>query len=95
MLFFITILEQGDFRHFHFEYDELEIGFDVLNRLVAKGNVLVKVTMIDGSSAIHLPVEAFDGQCGQSAIKALEHEWRAILMSPLNRNNNRDLDYLS
>ncbi|MVM35518.1 hypothetical protein GO755_36190 [Spirosoma sp. HMF4905] len=86
MIYFITTLDQqSNFRHFHFDHAELEAGFDVLNRIVAQGDVLVKAIVIDGKSIIHLPVEAFDGQSCQSAINALEREWSKLLDRPINK----------
>ncbi|QDK80814.1 hypothetical protein EXU85_20265 [Spirosoma sp. KCTC 42546] len=86
MIFFITTLDrQGDYRHFHFDLPELETGLEVLNRIVAKGEVLVNVTLIDGSSIIHLPIAAFDGQPCQAAIHALELDWRELLNSTIDK----------
>ncbi|QMW06710.1 hypothetical protein [Spirosoma foliorum] len=86
----IAVNRQGNVRHLLFNHSELEAGFEVLNRLVARGHMLAQAILVDDESTIHLPVEAFDGHWGQSTIQELEHAWRVLLMNPLNRNNNSD-----
>ena len=49
MIFYLTALEpDGTFRNFTFAPGELETGFQFLNALVTKGNVLLEIAYVEG-----------------------------------------------
>ena len=97
MIFFLSTLDQhGETREFHYQLSALEIGFDVLNAIAARGGVLTKAVVFDEAYAIELPIDAFDGQPVSRAIIALEQEWRQLL-EPFNPSTYRQwvLDQMS
>ncbi len=59
----------------------MEIAFDALSSMVAKGNQLIKVELIDGDQCLLLPITVFDGQLFSPVIQELENEWRQLLNS--------------
>lgn len=88
LLCLTTLTPQNEFRKFSLYIDRLEFGFDVLNRIVAKGNKLLRVQLADDQGIVNLPVEAFDGSSILESIKELENEWKFIMESSPNSEAN-------
>lgn len=85
MIFFLTTLDQqGETHEFYYQQSALEKGFEVIDAIAARGDVLTKVIVFDGAHTIELPVEAFDGQPVSPTITALEQELRELLLEPIN-----------
>ncbi len=82
-LFLTAIDQQGQNRQFSCHLDKLENGLDFLSSLVAKGETLVKASIIDDGQTIDLPIAAFDGVPYSAFIGELETEWEVILKKPL------------
>lgn len=78
-LSFIAINEEGVVRNFSCQLSHLEAGFDFLSQLVAAGDTLLEVSIVEQGSVIKLPPESFDGSPFLEAIQQLEHEWNSIL----------------
>ncbi len=81
---FTTVTPKTEFRKFFYYVREVEDGLDVLNRIAAGEDTLVKVELIDNNKRTSLPVEAFDGECFSEPIQRLKEEWRQILSQPVN-----------
>ncbi len=97
MTFFLTAAdEQGELRMFNFELYILEDGFDVLSKLVARGQTLVEVLLVDNDQITPLPAEAFDGVPLAGAIGRLEREWQVVLsgLLPQSTANRESIDLL-
>jgi hypothetical protein len=84
-LLFTALHGQLGLKSFSFKTDQLEEGLDFINFVVAKGDTLVSVHLIDECSAIDLPLEAFDGKSFSTPIKNLEQDWLALLSKPVHR----------
>jgi hypothetical protein len=83
MMFALLVTnEKGEGRTFSFQPDTLEQGFEFISELVAKGNCLHQVRLIDKDSQTILPEAAFDGASFVSVVRQLEVEWGAILSRP-------------
>jgi hypothetical protein len=84
MLFRLTILDhQAQFREFSCMLDKLEVGFDFLNTVVAGGETLIKVLLIENGKESELPLEVFDGFPCLEPIQQLENEWEYLLSQPV------------
>ncbi len=84
MMNFITATkDQGELREFNFQLNKLEDGFDILSRLVAAGETLLEVSLLEENRITPLPVQAFDGASLGDVIGQLEIEWEAILQGSL------------
>lgn len=66
-----------------FKIAKIEIGFETINNLVAQGEILHSISILDGNQSLHIPIEAFDGQPILPALEQLETEWQAILREPV------------
>ncbi|MBD2755258.1 hypothetical protein [Spirosoma validum] len=66
-------------RQFIFQFENLEIGFDIVNRIKKQGDILISADLIDDYQRTSLPVEAFDGVSFLAELKQLELEWISIL----------------
>lgn len=74
---------EGEFRDFSCQLIDIDIGFDLLSQLASKGNILVKVRLLEESSGTYLPHEAFDEKPVLPVIKELEKDWQQILNKSL------------
>lgn len=82
LLHLTAVDQQSNIREFSCDIDQLELGFDVLNQIVAHGDRLIWARLIDKLDIIALPIEAFDGDSVLEPIRALEREWKSILTQP-------------
>ena len=83
MLLVLTAIDEDyQLREFSCYLQKLEVGFDLLNDVVAKGHTLVKAHLIDDDQSTPLPLEAFDGTSFLVAIQELEQEWQSLLQEP-------------
>ena len=62
--------------------EQLEAGFDFLNKIVASGDKLTSVQLVDDQGVIDLPIEAFDGSSVMELIEWLESQWKVSLAQP-------------
>lgn len=84
MLLVLTAIdEQHQLREFSCYLPKLEVGFDLLNDVVAKGHTLVKAHLVDNDQTMALPLDAFDGTSFLAAVQELEQEWQSLLQEPL------------
>lgn len=91
MTLYVTTLDLNNTqRDFDCGLISVETSFDFLNHIVARGYTLVNAYLLEESSRIALPVEAFDGLPTSEAIEALEREWQAVLANlPLAQSLHR------
>ena len=71
------------FREFACPINQLEVGFDLLNDIVARGDALVSAYIVDEQKSTSLPLEAFDGTHFLTAVQELQREWQSILNEPV------------
>lgn len=85
--------QQSTVHEFSCNVDRLELGFDILTKIVAKGDKLVWARLVDDGDSTALPIDAFDGGSVLEPIRALEYEWKSILAqsSPAVKNHRTDL----
>ncbi|GAB4025393.1 hypothetical protein [Spirosoma koreense] len=60
-------------------YASLETGLEQVNRLVARGEALRQVQLMDQGRYLNLPLEAFDGQSLAGPLRQLQAQWQALL----------------
>ncbi len=53
--------------------------------MVAQGHTLLEASVVDQTSIISLPIDAFEGQPLSGVIQDLESEWKRILDAPVGR----------
>ena len=82
-LFLTALDQQGHYREFSCLLSSLEANFDLLNRIIAQGDILLSAYVMEDTTRTDLPVAAFDGLPASSGIRTLEREWQAILNSPV------------
>ena len=83
MLLVLTAIDEDyQLREFSCYLQKLEVGFDLLNDIVAKGHTLVKAHLVDDDHSTVLPLDAFDGTSFLVAIQELEQEWQSLLQEP-------------
>ncbi len=84
MLLILTAIDENyQLREFSCYLQKLEVGFDLLNDVVAKGHTLVKAHLVDKNQITVLPLDAFDGTSFLTDIQELELEWQSLLQEPL------------
>lgn len=84
MLFvFSTINKDIKIRNFSWWFNNLEFALDALNSLVAKGNQIISIELIEDEQRTKLPAGAFDGESISFTIKSLENEWLNLLKEPI------------
>lgn len=72
-----------EIRQFLYQVNRLETGFEFLNHIVDRGNILISVDLIEDDHRMSLPIEAFDGFSFLPVLRQLELEWVSILAKPL------------
>jgi len=82
-LFLTAIDQQGQWRDFSCRLTSLELAFDVVSLLAARGNTIIKAEVIHNNECTKLPVNAFDGTHFSAVIQQLESEWQLILSHPV------------
>lgn len=83
MVLFLTARDQNfQFRKFSCQLDKLEVAFEFLTDIVAKGSTLLEAYIIDEGKRTELPLPIFDGSPFLTAMQELEHEWQALLSEP-------------
>ncbi|GAB4039093.1 hypothetical protein [Spirosoma gilvum] len=84
MLHLKAINKQQELRQFSCMLPELESGFELLNHIVASGDILISADLIEeGNRPTVLPVEVFDGISFLPILKQLEQDWTTSLAAPL------------
>lgn len=83
LLLLVTRDDKGHSRPFSCQIPQLESAFEVLTSIVATGDVLVSVDLIDHQHGLSLPTEAFDGEPIGPHLEKLEAEWTALLARPV------------
>ena len=93
MLLCLTAIDEHQKeRQFSCWLPELEVAFDFLNHIVAKGDVLVSAELIDQNQPTRLPVEAFDGISFLPVLQQLKLEWNTVLAEPPRLSIGSDVD---
>lgn len=82
MLLYLSALSTlGEERTFRIQIDEIEMAFDLLSCVVAKGDTLIEAHLLEQGKQTPLPVEVFDGQPFSGPLQNLELQWQLILNS--------------
>ncbi len=89
-----AIDENNQLREFTCHLQKLEVGFDLLNDIVAKGQTLVKARLIDNEISTLLPLDAFDGTSFLTAIQELEKEWQSLLADPISSTHDELIQWM-
>ncbi|GAB4024914.1 hypothetical protein [Spirosoma koreense] len=76
----LTPLDQH--RQFTCSLDDLEAVFDLLHRIVSRGDTLLKVQLADKNGKIDLSPELLAETGPENPIRALKQQWEAILAQP-------------
>lgn len=84
VLLLTAIDEEGQTRDFFCQLRNMEIGFDLLSAISAKGHILIKAHVLEDKVLTNLPLEVFDGQPFSDDIRLLEKDWRQLLDQPAN-----------
>ena len=80
MIFLFTAInQQQEVNSFSYRIDKLEKGLDFINRVVAKGEIILSVHLFDHDGVIDLPAEVFDGSCFTDHLQQLELDWQVLL----------------
>lgn len=82
ILFFSGTSEGIQCMHVGYPITDYESAFELLTQLVADRWILEEAVIIDETSRMDIPLEAFDGQPIQEHIRSLQQQWQRIL-SPL------------
>jgi len=83
MLLSLTAIDKHqEERHFSCLLPELDVAFDVLNHIVAEGDILIRADLIDENRPMPLPVETFDGVSFSSVLHQLQLVWNTVLAEP-------------
>jgi hypothetical protein len=82
MLVLTAIDSHHQLREFSCPISQLEVGFDLLNTIVARGHALISAYIMDDNQSTSLPLEAFDGGHFLTAVQELQEEWQTILSDP-------------
>lgn len=83
MVLFLTARDQNfQIRKFSCQLDKLEIAFEFLSDIVAKGSTLLQAYIIDEGKRTELPLPIFDGGPFMVAMQELENEWQTLLNEP-------------
>lgn len=61
---------------------ELELGLDVLDRLIGSDEKVVTAYWVDKQQRLTVPLEVFDGKLFSVPIVKLKEEWDSILRKP-------------
>ncbi|GAB3755068.1 hypothetical protein [Spirosoma pomorum] len=86
MMLIVTLLDGHQSpKDFAFQVAALEEGLTFISKLVAKGEILLRVALVDKHSLMLLPVMTFDGADFSGPMQQLEAAWKAILSKPINR----------
>jgi hypothetical protein len=80
MVLFLTAIDgHSQTREFSCQLPELELAFDLLSQIVARGDTLVLAYVEEDDQITQLPLDAFDGTPFLDAIGKLEQEWLSVL----------------
>ncbi|GAB3892359.1 hypothetical protein [Spirosoma agri] len=80
MIFLFTAInQQQEVKSFSFRIDTFEKGLDFMNRVVARGELILSAYLFDHDGVIDLPAEVFDGSCFTDHIQQLELDWQVLL----------------
>lgn len=83
MIFLLkTLTTDGAFRDFSYAPAKLEHGFQLLSTIVANGDVLIDVRIVEHGRETKLPPGVFDGTPFMAPIRELEQEWQTLLTEP-------------
>jgi hypothetical protein len=83
MVLFLTARDQNvQFRKFSCQLDKLEVAFEFLSDIVAKGSTLLQAYIVDEGKRTELPLTIFDGEPFLEAMQELEKEWQTLLHEP-------------
>jgi len=83
MVLFLTARDQNvQIRKFSCQLDKLEVAFEFLSDIVAKGSTLLQAYIVDEGIRTELPLTTFDGEPFLEAMQELEKEWQTLLNEP-------------
>ena len=83
MVLFLKAIDTKDqYREFNCQFDQLEMAFEFLSRLVAEGETLIDAYIVDKEKRQSLSLEAFDGMSFLPVMNELEKEWQSALNRP-------------
>lgn len=83
MVLFLTARNQNtQTRKFSCQLEKLEVAFEFLSDIVAKGSTLLQVYIVDEGKRTDLPPAIFDGEPFIEAMQELEKEWQTLLSEP-------------
>lgn len=84
MILFLTARDQHrQIRKFSCQLDKLEVAFEFLTDIVAKGSTLLDAYIIDEGKRTELPLRVFDGGQFLTAMQELERDWQTLLNEPV------------
>lgn len=79
----VAVDQLGQERDFSCQLTQLEVGFDILNDIVAQGHTLIQASILDENRSTPLPLEVFEGVSFLKALQELEQEWQSLLAEPM------------
>lgn len=82
MLYLTSIDHKSQDREFYCQLDTLEVAFDFLSDIVAKGSTLSQAYILDDGQRTDLPIAVFDGEPFLAAMQELEKDWQSLLTVP-------------
>lgn len=83
VLFLASLDKEAQLREFSCQLDKLEVAFDFLSTIVAKGDTLLNAYILDNNERTDLPIDVFDGAPFLEAMQEIEKEWQSALSEPL------------
>ncbi len=83
VLFLAALDKEAQLREFSCQLDKLEVAFDFLSTIVARGDTLLSAYILDNEGRTDLPIDVFDGDPFLEAMQEMEKDWQSILSEPL------------
>ena len=82
VLFLAALDKEAQLREFSCQLDKLEVAFDFLSTIVARGDTLLSAYILDNNERTDLPIDVFDGAPFLEAMQDMEKDWQALLSAP-------------
>lgn len=83
MVLFLTARDPNtQIRKFSCQLEKLEVAFEFLSDIVAKGSTLLQAYIVEEGKRTDLPLAIFDGAPFVEAMQELEKEWQTLLSEP-------------
>ncbi|GAB3797340.1 hypothetical protein GCM10028819_16340 [Spirosoma humi] len=83
MVLFLTARDQNaQIRKFSCQLNKLEVAFEFLSDIVAKGSTLLQAYVMDEGDRTELPLAIFNGEPFIETMQELEKEWQTLLSEP-------------